>query len=343
MGKREELQAQLKDLRERLSNVRSDRAAAGESGHAVWNEQISMGMFDEDSDLARRAVELQGQVDAVEKQLAALPAETVAPDASTAIDFDAKAIPGANPSIIDEDTAFDAPEPSTPTEPDASLDYPALAIPGASPATSVDEDTAFEPPDPAPTPASGGGLPRALIGVPIAIVLLVGALVMRSTSAQVAADAATAAPATAARTAGQSAPASLAGVQSFDYTITPMRFSWDGTGIVNMGVSVNTGSVNSYKRDEVLTYTWTVEAGTCAKVIMDAPSTDHISIDFINFTDSRGRLAKCPGGPSYPLSVKLVIKDRWGAEYVRTFTGSTGEDANSRNIGDQIKVHHEGP
>lgn len=188
---------------------------------------------------------------------------------------------------------------------------------------------------------SGGGMPSTLLAVPVAIVFGVLAFLAASRiGAPEVAGTATTAP-SAAASASTRPSTTAAGLVSFEYRITPLTANWDGTGILNLRVVANTSAINFANPNDVLTFTWTVDAGTCAKVINER-NAPNISVDFINATDARGRLTKCPGGPSYPVTVKLVIRDRWGAQYERLFTGPTGEDAKSWTIGEPISVHHEG-
>lgn len=192
---------------------------------------------------------------------------------------------------------------------------------------------------------SSGGIRSVLFAVPVAVAL--GVLAFLAASRLGVPEVASIATGpvvtmTATASSAPSAQGSARGVQSYEYTVSPLRISLNGV-FANLAVTMNTSAVNlPYRTDEVMTFTWTIDAGSCAKVTKGDLGPDHASVDFFNATDARGRRARCPGGPDYPISVKLVMKDRWGAEYVREWSGAM-KDGGDVMVGEQIKVHHEGP
>ena len=297
-----------------------------------------MGMFNEDNDLARRAVELQQQAEALEQQLAALPADaSAAPEAPGSIEYDAKAIPKANPGgDVDASDVFGS-RPRTQgleksdekamsfawlqdslpqttragsDEDDSASDDDAKAIPDVNPGVRVDEDDLFGgETGSAPATSGAGGLPRGLIGVPIAVVLVIAALVSRMAQSPQTDAAATAAGALPQTT---SAAATVAPVSFGGGTYGPLKVTRGQGSSISLYQLPATGPLpgSSVK--------WTIDA-PCGEL---APLTAsaQVSWSFDNNTKT------CPpaGGP-YPGTVKVTFTASDG----KTYTWSAGSETGS--------------
>ena len=281
-----------------------------------------------DAKAAREAREAKERADAEAKA-----ANEARPTESNALEYEARAVPGAAPGS-DASDAFggqkradgldkateavaakamteglwwqkqtDDDGPAADEDP-PSLDYTPMAIPGANRGPDVDEDDVFGG-TPTPPPATAGGVPRALIGVGVGVVLLVlaGVAMLRSGPSQTDAGAipqTTSAAATA-------APVSFGGG-----TYGPLRVTRGQGSSISLYQLAATGPLpgSSVK--------WTIDA-PCGEL---APLTAsaQVSWSFDNNTKT------CPpaGGP-YPGTVKVTFTASDG----KTYTWSAGSETGS--------------
>lgn len=115
MGRREELEAKLKDVNERLALVREDLTKidrGDDDDIAKYQEAITVGLLSRSRHLQARAWQLEQEAKAIEKEIEATP-----PPLDPGLEYPQVAVPGATGPGVDEDEVFGGgPEPTSAPE-----------------------------------------------------------------------------------------------------------------------------------------------------------------------------------------------------------------------------------